>query len=101
MKLKMESINQEFQELKQKRVEEINNAREKIMNETIIKAKKLQLVYALFEMLIGMTGYLIIGFMVSWWLVIGLFMVNWSSNLGNRRTQNQNKKNIWTEIWKL
>ena len=101
MKLKMESSEQEFQELQQKRIKELLDARAKILAEATIKAKRFQFYYVIMELVLGLAGYLIVGFMVSWWLVLGLFLINWSINLSNRRTIYQNKKNLWSEIWKL
>lgn len=101
MNIKMESSEKEFQELQQKRVKEILEARAKIMAETVAKAKKFQLYYVLMELAFSLAGYLIVGFMVSWWLTLGIFFIHWSINLGNRRTIYQNKKNLWSEIWKL
>ena len=101
MKLKIESAEQEFQELQQKRIKEIMDAKAKILAETIAKAKKLQFYYVILELVLALAGYLVVGFMVSWWLVLGLFLIHWSSNLTRQRVIYQNKKNLWSEIWKL
>lgn len=101
MNLKMESSELEFQELQKKRIKEIMEAREKIKTETVTKAKKLQYYYILVELALSIVGYLIIGFTVSWWLVLGLFFIQWGSNMTRQRVIYQNKKNIWSEIWKL
>ena len=100
MKIKMESSEQEFQELQQKRAKEILDARAKMQAETMIKVKKFQLLYLLAEMLLTIGGYLIIGFMVSWWLVLGAFLISFGDRLQTLRVIYQNK-NIWKEIWKL
>lgn len=101
MNLKMESSEKEFQELQQKRIKENLEARKKIMEQTVAKAKKFQFYYVILELGLTITGYLILGFMVSWWLVLGLFFYNWGTNMTTRRVLNQDKKNIWSEIWKL
>lgn len=101
MEIKMESSEHEFQQLQQKRIKEIMDARAKILAETTAKARKFQLYYVLVELALTLAGYLVVGFMVSWWLVLGLFLIHWSSNLTRQRVIYQNKKNLWSEIWKL
>lgn len=101
MNYKIESAEQEFQELQQKRIKEIMDARAKILAETTSKARKFQLYYVLVELALTLAGYLVIGFMVSWWLVLGVFLLHWGINMSVRRTIYQNKKNLWSEIWKL
>jgi hypothetical protein len=101
MNLKVESSELEFQELQRKRIKEIMDAKAKILAETTAKAKKLQFYYVILELVLGIAGYLVVGFMVSWWLVLGLFLIHWSSNLSRQRVIYQNKKNLWSEIWKL
>ena len=100
MKLKMESSEQEFKDLIEKRKQEILTAREKLMLETMIKVKRLQLIYVLAELVLTVSGYLIIGFMVSWWLVVGIILISFGDRLQTVRTLYQRKKNIWSEIWK-
>ena len=70
MEIKMESSEHEFQQLQQKRIKEIMDARAKILAETTAKARKFQLYYVLVELALTLAGYLVVGFMVSWWLVI-------------------------------
>lgn len=97
----MESSEKEFQDLQQKRMKEIVDTRNKTMTETILKAKRYQLIYLLFELVAGILGYLIIGFAVNWWLVLGMFLIGFSDRLQTVRTIYQNDKSIWKEIWKL
>ena len=101
MEIKMESSEHEFQQLQQKRIKEIMDARAKILAETTAKARRLQLYYVIFELALTLAGYLVIGFMISWWLVLGVFLLHWGINMSVRRTIYQNKKNLWSEIWKL
>jgi hypothetical protein len=97
----MESSELEFLELQEKRKKEIVEARMKIIAEAREKAKKLKFYYLLIEIVFTISGYLVLGFMVSWWAVLGLFLYNWGNNLSQSRQRYQDKKNIWTEIWKL
>ena len=101
MKFKIDSAAHEFQDLVKKRMKELEDAREKLWLETSIKAKRLQAWYIVAELLLTLTGYLIIGFMVSWWLVLGLYVLNISRNLSRKREIRQDKKDFWSEIWKF
>jgi hypothetical protein len=101
MNLKMESSEMEFQELQEKRKKEIVQARMQVIAQAREKAKKLKFYYLLIEIFFTISGYLVLGFMVSWWAVLGLFLYNWGTNMTNSRVRSEDKKNIWTEIWKL
>jgi hypothetical protein len=99
--IKIESAQEEYNELVNKRKSEIINNKIRIMHETISKAKFLQKFYIITEYSFYLIGYFIIGYFIDWMLVVGLIVLNFGRNLTTKRLVDQNKDNIWKEIWKL
>lgn len=93
MKMKVESAEQEFKELVAKRQEEI-------IKETVKKVVFMRKAYVLVELLFTGLGFFIVGYFVSLWLALGIFLIVCGIRMSITRTVYRQRSNLWREIWK-
>lgn len=63
------------------------------------KLAKAKLIYLLFELIISITGLIIIGYNTNGWVCLGLLLVLWGNNMGVIRVMLTNKSNFVRKIW--
>lgn len=63
------------------------------------KRAKAKLIYLMFELIVSISGLVIVGYQTNRWVVIGLFLVLWGNNMGINRNIFTQKLNLVKKIW--
>lgn len=93
MQFKVESSELEFQELVEKRKQEIKLEVNK-------KIDKIRFWYVMVELVVMISGYAMLVYFTSWQIALAIFLVQTSDSMRLTRTLNK-EKSFWKIIWRL
>lgn len=93
MKLKIESSQLEYQELVQKREQEIEQVKQKAIS-------KIRIQYLIIELVVTFAGYILLVCFANWQVALGVWLALWGNNMGFTRNFVK-KENILRDIWKM
>lgn len=101
MKLQVESSENEFISLMNKKKAEESEIIARVEQEAFDKMMRFRRWYVIVEFILTITGYAILIYQFNWWVGIGLFLAQWGNNLSQQREVYKDNGNIWKQIWKL